>query len=396
MRFSATGNGAAFIGQRRRASCIPFIRPPVGVESTENTVERFGVIEITIGSNEATGRMARTAEQHRIAKLAALTLCAAATALLGAACVTDVAGLLGRGDPSVIAAPMPANPLSVRAKVDLAIFPDASTLNWSFGDGSRVNRLPTTSGREITHVYSRSGSFTIEVFLFSANGRMVGSGTTKVTVSRAPTGGGGDANTDGTDDDSSTNDTGDDSDTNGTPSGPTRVRFQTNLGDIVLEMKTQEAPGTVANFLNYVDSGHYTGVVFHRVIPDFVIQGGAFESLGEGADPRLVERPPNGPIQGEAPNGLSNVRGTVAMALRGTDANSGTDQFFINVGSNPHLDTGPPPFTVFAVVVEGMAVVDTISLVETGDFNAQVTDGNVTQFMNVPTKDVVILSATRE
>jgi peptidyl-prolyl cis-trans isomerase A (cyclophilin A) len=114
----------------------------------------------------------------------------------------------------------------------------------------------------------------------------------------------------------------------------------------------------VANFLQYVDEGFYEGVLFHRVVTDFVIQAGGFVPGADGMERKDATRPP---VAGEAPNGLSNVRGTVAMALRGEDADSGDTQFFVNLIDNALLDEGPPPFTVFAEVVEGMDVVDAIA-----------------------------------
>lgn len=326
-------------------------------------------------------------------------LIATMTAAAASGCGSDLLGMLGRPAPTVTFQKFQSNALAIRALVDTAAYPEAVSLNWSFGDGSQATRLPIASGRGVSHVYGRAGTFKLEAFLFTAAGKLAAKGETSVTVRRdSDGGGGGDTDTNGTDDDSDTNGTDDDSNTNGTndPDGPTRVRLQTTMGDIVLEMRTQQAPITVANYLQYVDSGHFNGVVFHRVIDDFVIQGGAFESRGAGADPRLVERGAGATIVSEASNGFSNIRGTVAMALRGQNANSATDQFFINVADNTNLDTGPPPFTVFAVVVEGMAVADAISLVPRGMVNAQNADGSIVPFDDVPDTDVVILSATRE
>jgi len=139
-------------------------------------------------------------------------------------------------------------------------------------------------------------------------------------------------------------------------------------GEIVFELLTEAAPITCANFLRYVDDRFFDGVVWHRVVSNFVIQGGAFEADSTG----LVEKPgKRDPIPSEADNGESNLRATVAMALQGVDADSGTNQFFINLKDNSGLDTGPPPFTVFARVVEGMDVADEIGGVPTG------TDGNL-------------------
>ncbi|NOX58260.1 MAG: hypothetical protein GXP29_05300 [Planctomycetes bacterium] len=149
-------------------------------------------------------------------------------------------------------------------------------------------------------------------------------------------------------------------------------------GNITLELLTQAAPGTCANFLRYVDSGFYSGIVWHRVATGFVIQAGGFIRDNE----TLVRAPDlRDPIQSEANNGESNIRGTVAVALRGSDANSGTSQIFINLDDNSNLDNGSPPFTVFARVVDGMNVVDEIEAVDVGS------DSGMT---NVPTEDIVV------
>lgn len=184
---------------------------------------------------------------------------------------------------------------------------------------------------------------------------------------------------------------------------PNRVRMVTSLGDIVLEMDRTAAPNTVTNFYQYIADGFYDNTVFHRVVntPNpFVIQGGGFESLGQGADPRLKEKTPRAAINSEANNGLSNLRGTIAMALRGQNANSATSQFFINLADNTSLDNGPPPFTVFGKVVEGLTVVDAIAAVQVGTFNvtANNTSGGTitTEFENVPVTDVTVIRVVRE
>lgn len=176
-----------------------------------------------------------------------------------------------------------------------------------------------------------------------------------------------------------------------------RVRISTTEGDIVLQLDRVAAPGHVANFLRYVDEGRYEGIVFHRVPPNFVIQAGSFRNIGgTGVSPRLEEVESLPTIPSEANNGRSNVRGTIALALRGQDANSGSSQFFINVRDNPNLDTGPPPFTVFGEVVSGLDVVDRISRVRTGSARVLLLDGSITTFQDVPVEDVTILSARRE
>ncbi len=142
-----------------------------------------------------------------------------------------------------------------------------------------------------------------------------------------------------------------------------RVVLQTTLGDIVIELDRPKAPMTAKNFLSYVSSGHYDGTVFHRVIPDFMIQGGGFSQ-------DMVQKPTGPPIMNEANNGLKNLRGTVAMA-RTSDPHSATAQFFINLKDNAFLDhtsstTQGWGYAVFGTVVEGMDVVDAIAHVKTG------------------------------
>ncbi len=141
-----------------------------------------------------------------------------------------------------------------------------------------------------------------------------------------------------------------------------RVVMETSKGTIVLEVFPDEAPETVKNFLQYVRWGHYDGTIFHRVIPDFMIQGGGFT-------PDMKRKSTEMSIPNEAHNGLKNARGTVAMA-RTPDPHSATDQFFINTKSNGFLNhTSETPrgwgYTVFGKVVKGMDVVDAISGVKT-------------------------------
>jgi peptidyl-prolyl cis-trans isomerase A (cyclophilin A) len=145
------------------------------------------------------------------------------------------------------------------------------------------------------------------------------------------------------------------------PGNPVVV-IQTSAGTIVAELYKDRAPVSVENFLQYVREGHYTGTVWHRVVPGYVIQGGGYT-----AD--LVEKPTRPPIQNEATNGLSNLRGTLAMA-RTRQARSATSQFYINLANNPALDhRGFSPddfgYAVFGRVLEGMDVVDRIAAVKT-------------------------------
>lgn len=141
------------------------------------------------------------------------------------------------------------------------------------------------------------------------------------------------------------------------------VKLQTTEGDIRIELNAEKAPRTVANFLQYVKSGHFNGVVFHRVIDGFMIQTG-------GYDAKLKQRPTKPPIPLESHNGLSNVRGSIAMA-RTADPNSATSQFFINVADNSRLDGEPEDrasgYAVFGQVVEGMDVVDKISTTQVAE-----------------------------
>jgi peptidyl-prolyl cis-trans isomerase B (cyclophilin B) len=146
------------------------------------------------------------------------------------------------------------------------------------------------------------------------------------------------------------------------PVGNPRVLLDTTKGKIVLELYPAKAPKTVKNFLDYVNAGHYNGVIFHRVIPGFMIQGGGFT-------PDMKEKPTRPSIQNEADNGLGNERGTIAMA-RTPDPHSASAQFFINVSNNASLNhTGKTPqgwgYAVFGKVVEGMEIADAIVAVPT-------------------------------
>ncbi|PKM22872.1 MAG: cyclophilin [Gammaproteobacteria bacterium HGW-Gammaproteobacteria-14] len=166
-----------------------------------------------------------------------------------------------------------------------------------------------------------------------------------------------------------------------------QVVLETSLGNIVLELDQKRAPNTVANFLQYVDAGFYDGTLFHRVIPDFMIQGGGF-----GED--YLQKPTRGPIDNEADNGLRNTRGTIAMA-RTRDPHSATAQFFINSVDNRSLDhTAKTPagwgYTVFGQVIEGLNVVERISATRTGSGRL---NGHSTG--DVPVMPVLIKRAAR-
>lgn len=161
-----------------------------------------------------------------------------------------------------------------------------------------------------------------------------------------------------------------------------RVDLHTNMGDIVIELNPEKAPKTVANFLTYVKEGFYDGTIFHRVINNFMIQGGGFE-VG------MKQKQTHAPIENEADNGLKNDKYTVAMA-RTSDPHSATAQFFINVANNEFLNfTAPTPngwgYAVFGKVVEGTDVVDKIKQVKTG---------NKGFHQDVPVEDVIIEKAT--
>ncbi len=142
----------------------------------------------------------------------------------------------------------------------------------------------------------------------------------------------------------------------------TLVLLETSSGDILLELFEDKAPESVANFLRYVDDGFYQNTVFHRVIKDFMIQGG-------GLTMRLEEKPTNPPIKNEAANGLSNARGTIAMA-RTFEPHSASAQFYINLVDNPELDHRDESdagygYCVFGQVTDGMDVVDKIAKLKT-------------------------------
>lgn len=160
-----------------------------------------------------------------------------------------------------------------------------------------------------------------------------------------------------------------------------KVALNTNFGRIVLELDEVNAPKTSANFVSYVKSGHYNGTIFHRVIPNFMIQGGGFEA-------NMNQKSTKAPIENEANNGLKNDVGTIAMA-RTQDPHSASAQFFINTKKNDFLNHSSKTvqgwgYAVFGKVVEGMDVVTTIEKVRTG---------NKGYHGDVPVEPVVIESA---
>lgn len=164
----------------------------------------------------------------------------------------------------------------------------------------------------------------------------------------------------------------------------TKVRFETTLGTVLIELFDEEAPKTAKNFADRVRSGFYDGTIFHRIIPGFVVQGG-------GMLPGMKEKREGEPIRNEATNGLKNARGTLSMA-RTADPHSATSQFFINLADNPALDHKAPTgagwgYAVFGKVIEGMEAVDAMAQSRTGSFGFH---------QDVPTADIVLTKAMVE
>ena len=164
------------------------------------------------------------------------------------------------------------------------------------------------------------------------------------------------------------------------PANKPHVLFDTDMGQIEVELDGDKAPVSTKNFLSYVDSGFYNGTQFHRVIPGFMVQGG-------GYDANMSEKSTQAPIKNEADNGLRNLTGTLAMA-RTSDVNSATSQFFINVNDNEFLDHGGRDFgyAVFGKVVKGMDVVTNI---------VQSRTTTRAGMQNVPAQPIMIKSAKR-
>ena len=159
-----------------------------------------------------------------------------------------------------------------------------------------------------------------------------------------------------------------------------KVQLSTSMGNILLELNPEKAPKTVANFVEYVNSGHFEGTIFHRVIEDFMIQGG-------GLDADMQTKPTNSPIENEANNGLSNLEGTIAMA-RIPEPHSASAQFFINTTDNPFLDHKDTTddgwgYCVFGKVIGGSEVVEIIE---------EVTTTNRSGYQNVPEQAITIES----
>jgi cyclophilin family peptidyl-prolyl cis-trans isomerase len=169
-----------------------------------------------------------------------------------------------------------------------------------------------------------------------------------------------------------------------------QVRLTTNVGVIELELYPDKAPETVKNFLQYVDARHYDGTIFHRVIPNFMIQGGGFTSMTQGASFEMNQKPTRAPIKNEANNGLKNLPGTIAMA-RTSDPHSASAQFFINTADNDPLNFRGESvsgwgYAVFGKVTKGMDIVRKIEATPTR---------NVHVFQDVPAKEIVIVNAER-
>ncbi len=165
------------------------------------------------------------------------------------------------------------------------------------------------------------------------------------------------------------------------PALAAQVQFETNVGNFVADVNEKAAPKTAANFLRYVNEGFYDNTIFHRVIANFMVQGGGFEA-------GMVQKETHAPIPLESKNGLTNKRGTIAMA-RTMDPNSATSQFFINLKNNHFLDANQSPdgngYAVFGQVVSGMDTIDKI---------AQVKTHSVGYHDDVPLRNVVIKKAT--
>jgi peptidyl-prolyl cis-trans isomerase B (cyclophilin B) len=154
------------------------------------------------------------------------------------------------------------------------------------------------------------------------------------------------------------------------------VEISTNYGSILIKLESEKAPTTVKNFLGYVDAGFYDGTIFHRVIDNFMIQGGGFTQ-------NMVKKDTKKPIINESHNQLSNVVGTIAMA-RTSDPHSATSQFYINVANNTFLNYKSeknPGYCVFGRVIEGMPIIQKIKMVNVGNFD---------QYQNVPIEPVII------
>jgi len=170
-------------------------------------------------------------------------------------------------------------------------------------------------------------------------------------------------------------------------SGPVFVSLETSKGTIVLELDPAKAPISVENFMKYVKAGFYDSTAFHRIVPNFVVQGGGF-------DKELVQKPTNPPIKNEWTNGLKNAKGTISMA-RLPSPDTATSQFFLNLKDNPALDgANGPGYAVFGKIVVGMNVLETLGQIRTAPAEGTDQTGTKRMFSDVPTERVMIVKAS--
>jgi cyclophilin family peptidyl-prolyl cis-trans isomerase len=169
--------------------------------------------------------------------------------------------------------------------------------------------------------------------------------------------------------------------------GPVFVSLETSKGTIVLELDPAKAPISVENFMKYVKAGFYDSTAFHRIVPNFVVQGGGF-------DKELVQKPTNPPIKNEWTNGLKNAKGTISMA-RLPSPDTATSQFFLNLKDNPALDgANGPGYAVFGKIVVGMNVLETLGQIRTAPAEGTDQTGTKRMFSDVPTERVMIVKAS--
>ena len=308
-----------------------------------------------MNQGRAQGQQNHSHDQHRLLALAPLALAALLAACGGGGGDTNEA-------PTVVARLSGEAVLNATTTFDTAgtLDPDGTVTSatWNYGDG--------LTGSTNSHVYAATGSYTAVLTVTDDQGAST-SKSVPVTVAKCSAAGTTAANL----------------------SPQPTVCMQTTMGEIVVEVYPTQAPVTTANFLKYVTDGFYAGTLFHRVIKDFVVQGGGFTTGMVAKTPTYAD------IVLESNNGLKNWQYTLAMARRGTP-NSASSQFFINLlDNNACLDIGSNAacpgkdvngYAVFGQVISGTAVVDAIGAVANGTFAG---------FSNVPTTDVVIRSAVR-
>lgn len=256
--------------------------------------------------------------------------------------------------------------VSLTAQVDEDVDPDSITYCWlqTFGRAVEILNADTASASFVAPSIGADQTLTFRIDVITADGTVY-SDTVAVTVAADP-----DYGLDQTVSDD------DDDDEDLYP----QVKMVTSEGTFTVTLNREDAPLTVNNFLRYVDDGFYDGTIFHRVIADFVIQGGGYNE-------DLEELETRSPIRNEANNGLTNERGTIAMA-RTSDYDSATSQFYINLVDNNSLDytSGETGYAVFGEVTSGMSVVDDIAEVETETRD---------DMSNIPVEDVVLESVER-